>query len=210
MSTTTTLDSLVLPCNQASSDKQVQAVNLSPFQVEKFTALFNFYDQNHDGFLALEEFVEHARRVAKAFGWDENDPRTHYLVDIRTALFWRLGAATEHNGDLVVSLSDYLCYFERQVYACESANGPSPSLKQACRAIMDLIDHDGSDCITYEEYRNLLVAIGSRASAWDAFCTMDADKDGRLTLHDVEQLAYQFIVSSDPQSPGNLLYYGRL
>lgn len=184
--------------------------SLSDLQIRKFTTLFQHYDADKSGYLTAADYDRQARRVQEAFGWSGDDPRTAGVRKNRRDAFLRMAAASDVDQDGRVSLPEYLRYFEKQVEAHATTGHASPGLKQACREVVELCDQDGSGTLTVAEYAKFLQGIGSDADADAVFKRLDRDSDGKLTLADVEALTLEFILSSDPEAPGNLFYCGKL
>lgn len=183
---------------------------LSPFQIRKFTTLFNHYDRNRNGFLTSRDFRAFADRIQKYFGWSDNDSRTQRVRTNREAAFRRLVATSDKDFDGKVSLGEYLRYFERQMEAHEQTGAATPALLQSCREVLEMLDADGNGTISLKEYGGMISAMGSDANAAEVFQKLDRSGQGRLTLLDLERLTLEFVLSQDPDAPGNFLYCGKV
>ncbi len=188
----------------------MQPTKLSPFQIRKFTTLFNHYDRNRNGFLTSADFRSFADRIQRYFGWADGDPRTQRLRTNREAAFRRLVATSDKDFDGKVSLGEYLRYFERQMEAHETTGAATPALLQSCREIVEMLDADGNGTISEKEYAGLISAMGSDVNAGEIFKKLDRAGQGRLTLLDIERLTLEFVLSQDPDAPGNFLYCGKV
>ena len=76
--------------------------------------------------------------------------------------------------------------------------------------MIELIDQDGSQSLTVREYARLLQAMGSTVDAEATFARLDRNQDGRLTLDELIALSLEFMMSDDPEAPGNFFYCGKL
>jgi Ca2+-binding EF-hand superfamily protein len=187
---------------------------LSPVQVRKFTTLFEHYDRNHNQFLSVNDFLGFADIAAEVFGWREQDPdlyetRLEVLRQNCQDMFLRLIRQADTNHDGQVSLPEYLAYVQRQALECKNMGTAAPWVRLATHQFKLLLDQDASGTIDLKEYQQLLRVLGSDADAASAFAKMDRDGDGSLSMADIEKLALEFILSDDPEAPGNLLYCGK-
>lgn len=183
---------------------------LSPLQVRKFTTLFSHYDVNGDGVLSEADFREQARRILDSFGWTNDEKRSRHVYDSRKELFQRLASGADKDRNGSVSLEEFLRYFERQILAHRAAGVASPWLVQACRDVIEIIDHDGSGSITELEYARLLKSMGSDADPHETFLKIDRDSDGKLSLKELIALSLEFMISEDPEAPGNFFFCGKV
>lgn len=188
----------------------MESSKLSPFQIRKFTTLFNYYDKNRNGFLTSRDYRAFADRLQRHYGWTDDDPKTLRLRESREAAFRRLVAVSDKDFDGRVSLAEYLRYFERQIEAYGQTGAATPALLQSCRELMDMLDRDGNGTISEKEYAALLKAMGSDANPSEVYARLDRAGRGWLTLLDLERLMLEFVLSQDAQAPGNFLYCGKI
>jgi Ca2+-binding EF-hand superfamily protein len=188
----------------------MEQTTLTPLQVRKFSTLFAMYDVDGSGALTESDFREQARRIQQAFGLSAEDRRARSMLESRVDLFHRLASGADKDRDGSVSLPEFLRYFERQILVHRAAHVASPWLTQVCRDVIELIDQDGSQSLTVREYARLLQAMGSTADAEATFARLDRNQDGRLTLDELIALSLEFMMSDDPEAPGNFFYCGKL
>jgi hypothetical protein len=188
---------------------------LTALQLRKFTALFRHQDQCNNDFLTQQDFLLIADALSRALGWQQQDPDTYHLrhaalEEHLQKFFLRLQSQSDSNQDGQVSLAEYLAYMKRQVAECRAMGMAAPWVKESTRQILLLLDQHASNSLTVDEYAKILQALGSDADAGQAFAKMDVTGKGELTAADLDRLALEFVVSDDPQAPGNLLYLGKI
>ncbi|MGV9883468.1 EF-hand domain-containing protein [Streptomyces sp. NPDC003006] len=74
-------------------------------------------------------------------------------------------------------------------------------------AVFDLMDADGDDVLSREEFSGLLSVWDSTApEAWETFDGMDTDKDGRISRQEFLEAMTQFHTAGDPHRPGSQFF----
>ncbi len=188
---------------------------LSALQQRKFTALFLHQDKSRNNFLTQEDFLLIADTLSHALNWQQKHPDTFHirhaaLEEHLQKFFLRLQSLSDSNHDGQISLAEYLAFMQRQVAECRAMGLAAPWVKESTRQILLLLDANASNTLTLEEYEKILQALGSSANAAQVFAKMDRDNKGELTAADLDRLALEFILSTDEDAPGNLLYLGQI
>lgn len=181
---------------------------LSPVQVQKLTTLFRHYDRDGDGKITIADYRGVAARFAASLGWSAHGERATQLEERRSAAFQKLRSSGGGDSD-AISLDGFLAAFARQAKAV--AGGAPHELKLDCPELLSILEREQFAVLTLSEYKAFLVdAMGSDADCVAAFTRLDRDDDGALILSDLEALAREFLMSSDADAAGNLLYCGKL
>lgn len=188
---------------------------LSALQIRKFTTLFQHYDRTRSHYLELRDFISFAEGACSVFGWREHEPhfaekKLSALKQRQQALFFRLLSAADKDQNSKISLSEFLAYYHYHALECQNMGIASPWLKESCWEMMQLFDRNGSFSLNSAEYSKYLLAMGSDADPVSAFARLDKAGKGDLNLHDLEVLALEFVLSDDPDAPGNFLYCGKI
>lgn len=187
---------------------------LSPVQIRKFTTLFQHQARHDKHFLTMQDYTLLASAISTAFDWPNRDPhqsqfRLAALKSHLQTFFLRLSAKSDSNKDGKITLDEYLAYMQRQVLECKNMGLAAPWVKESTRQLLLLIDQHASDSLTLDEYRKMLQALESDADPDAAFDRLDQDRDGALNRAELDRLALEFMLSSAPEAPGNLLYCGK-
>jgi Ca2+-binding EF-hand superfamily protein len=177
---------------------------LSEIQKAHFARMFDAYDANHDGFLTLEDFTDHARKLATARGEAEG----RALVDNITETWANLarGADTDHDGR--VSRDEFVAFTAVMVGMLQDAVDKSTEwpLNPWVWSLYRAIDADGDGRIDPAEYAAWIAAIGlTDTDTASAFRGFDKNQDGFLSREEFALANQQFWLSPDASTPGHRL-----
>lgn len=185
-------------------------MGLSNLQHARYCDAFDCLDTNKNGCIEWSDLERSAEVIRAHFGWDrESAPYRETLEDLRG--FWdTVAASMDEDGDGVIGLDEWVGFFTTLARQCGPSARRLPEWARGhVHALLRAVDHNGDGAISQPEYALYLRSIGSDADPDAAFRAMDGDGDGVLELAEVEELYCQWVSSSDPSAPGNLLVTGR-
>lgn len=169
----------------------------------KFARHFDALDADQDGQVNWAEYQKFAERYLDAYRIERNDRRAQALLAASQMQWMEL---LRHAG----ADSDRLTK-EQFVTASRSAAYDTSRLNVAeggAHAIFDLIDVDGDNTISRDEFARLLRDVwrSEAPDAMESFERLDTDGDGEISRQEFIRAFREYHLSSDPQAPGSLFY----
>lgn len=171
----------------------------SEFQRHKISNVFHLMDTDHNGVLEESDFAALAERWAS---YREGTDR--HLVQALMMGWWAtLLAASDEDADPAkgeVSLEGTLRVVDRLGDMTSSVEGTA-------KAMFEIIDENGDDLISAEEYNRLIeVWNGFPIDTDTTFSLLDLNDDGYLTKEEFILLWTQFWVGDNPDEPGTWMF----
>jgi Ca2+-binding EF-hand superfamily protein len=179
----------------------------SEVQQARFERMFKAYDCDRDGFLTLENFVDHAYKLAALRGQSTDTPAFRALIADLEDSWKALAAAADTNGDGMVSSDEFHAWCEGlSAMLKKSVEDKQPwPLDGWIDKLYAMIDADGDGKITLAEYEQWCQALGilDEMDAEGAFLGFDKNLDGYLSREEFANVSRQFWLSSNPNVPGH-------
>jgi len=176
-----------------------------PIQLARLNRLFDMYDANHDGYMTLEDFSDHAYKLAALRGNAIDSPSTLGLVNSIQAWWGQLSQAdTDHDGRISrEEMVNWAVAAQAGFRQAVEAGAPWP-LDPWIEALYQVIDADGDNHITVEEYGNWLRAAGIAhdTNIEAAFQGFDKNRDGYLSRDEFREVSRQWWMIFDTNVPG--------
>ncbi len=173
--------------------------------VSKLDRFFGLMDENHDHFLALEDFMGAADRASVAFGFGTDSPEHIGLRGYYVSLWDDIYAPMDRDADQRLTFEELLHAHEESFL---DRPGGYESLRPVAQGFMTIADanHDGT--VTRDEFvvcmtNAFRVPTPAAGLAFDA---IDRDHNGNLTHEELHQAVEEFFCHSDPGAPGNNLF----
>lgn len=166
---------------------------------------FDTSDMNHDGYLDRRDMMVVARSVCDRLGIPEPSDQRDCVLSAY--------AAAWHNAVDVIG-TDTKGRISRNAYIHHATSKAVDRLAFVARivwpigdALWDALDTDGDEQLTRPEYLRLWAAYDVEGrTAREAFETLDANRDGRLSKDEFAQALYDFYYGKDSNVP----IFGRL
>ncbi|MEU9945945.1 EF-hand domain-containing protein [Streptomyces lavendulae] len=171
-------------------------------QGQKFSILFNWFDQDCDGQLSAGDL----QATAKVFAQVARDEDHANVAAIHAAFgqWWQL--LVEHadtDGDGQVSRTEFIAAMGDSVTAPEHFESAVMAIADA---VMAAADTNADGVLSREEYVALYEVLGvSPEQSAPAFDRLDLDGDGVISHHEYRTAIVDFYLSTDPNAPGNYL-----
>ena len=174
-------------------------------QQARLNRLFDMYDPSRDNFMTLEDFTDHAYKLAALHGQSSDSPQAGALVDNLKA-WWEQMKSVDTDGDGRISRAEFIAWSEGTTAALRQAadTGAPWPLDPWIEALYQTIDADGDNRITLEEYRNWLTAAGIAhdTNVEAAFKGFDKNQDGYLSREEFSNVNRQWWLEFDENLPG--------
>jgi Ca2+-binding EF-hand superfamily protein len=180
------------------------------FQERKFKAAFDLIDADKNGVVSWDDCYRPVDKARQELGWTKQDPRFLKVVQSQKAC-WELVLQAndlDHNG--TISYKEYIAFFFRMTIEVARTGKIPPWALEYCHNVHRSLDLNGDGGVTQSEYAIYLRAIGSDADPKSVFPKLDLNKNGKVTVDEMEELLMQFVTSTNPDSPGNYLLTGKL
>ncbi|MGW4383229.1 EF-hand domain-containing protein [Kitasatospora sp. NPDC004531] len=169
---------------------------------KKFTMLFDWFDQGHDGVLTHDDF----RAMGELFAGLAQEDDQENASAMRKAFeeWWRvLLAHGDADGDGRIDRQEFLDVMEANVTAPEHFE---KAVLAIADALMRALDTNRDGVLSKDEYVRMYSALGIPPEhSGDAFRRLDLDGNGVLSHEEFRSAISEFYLSSDENAPGNWL-----
>ncbi|MER7702648.1 EF-hand domain-containing protein [Kitasatospora sp. NPDC097605] len=169
---------------------------------QKFTMLFDWFDQGGDGMLTHDDF----ETMGGLFGGLAAEDDQENVSAMREAFeeWWRvLLAHGDADGDGRIDRTEFLALMEADVTAPEHFEKAVLAIADALMRALDT-DHDG--VLSKDEYVRMYSALGIPPEhSGDAFRRLDRDGNGVISHEEFRTAITEFYLSADENAPGNWL-----
>ncbi len=180
----------------------------SALKNQKFSLLFDWFDQDGDGQLTQGDLRATAT-VFAAVATDGNDGDNGNDTNV-TAIhaaferWWQLLLRhADTDGDGQVSRQEFTTTMEANVTTPEHFEGAVMAIADA---VMDAADTDGDGVLSRDEYIRMYSVLGVPPEhTGPAFALLDLDGNGVISLDEFRGAIADFYLSNDPDAPGNFL-----
>ena len=177
---------------------------LTELQRRKLAHLFQWHDQNHDGYLEQADLVNIVNRFTALRGWASDGPEHQQMLPQFLAVWQTLRQVADSNRDDRVSLDEWLVTF--QDHFLSTPEGYKAYIDGTANLVRAVADVDGDGALSHDEYGLFFQGYGVDVSHLDTvFAHLDTDGDGVLDVGEVQQRITEFFTSDDPAAPGNWL-----
>lgn len=184
-------------------------MSLSELRKRKVVRAFHACDLTKNGQLTIEDWVIRTKRVAAAFGIEEESEKYERLNRYQMRDWKQIQQSADINRDNVITLDEWIQAHER-IWAPEMKDNFVAGLRESCDALWEFIDANGDGCIDLDEftrYNQGYVDVGADDS-WivKVFQAMDADGDGTISKEEYIAAAVAWAYSEDLEASGNGLF----
>ncbi|MGC5345642.1 EF-hand domain-containing protein [Streptomyces sp. DT24] len=169
---------------------------------QKFSILFDWFDQGGDGQLTQDDLRATAGVFARVAAEDDhtNIGAMHNAFERWWQLLLKHG---DTNGDGRVSRQEFITVMEANVTAPEHFEG---AVMAIIDALMSALDTDGDGVLSRDEYVRMYDALGiPPETSGKAFTKLDLDGNGVISHGEFRTAISDFYLSADPDAPGNHL-----
>ncbi len=171
-------------------------------------ALFLAFDRNHTGALDWEDFHHAAEVIRDERLYHDDHPRYVALLGAMREWWDELSRRVDRDGDGRVTAAEWTQFFASLADEVRALGRAPLWALGFLQALFAVLDADGGDSITAEEYGLWLRAVGSPHDADAAFARLDTDGDGTVDFDELEGLFTQWLLDEDDASPGASLFLG--
>ncbi|MFJ3882445.1 EF-hand domain-containing protein [Streptomyces sp. NPDC090077] len=169
---------------------------------QKFSLLFDWFDQDRDGQLTRQDLEATAAVFARIAREEDHGNR----AAIRAAFgqWWQLLLAhADADGDGQVSRHEFTTAMQDRVTAPAHFE---TAVMAIADAVMSAADTNRDGVLSRDEYVAMYQALGVPAEqSGPAFEKVDRDGDGIISHHEYRTAIVDFYLSTDPHAPGNYL-----
>ncbi|WP_207391348.1 EF-hand domain-containing protein [Streptomonospora litoralis] len=148
---------------------------------ERLNERFAFWDNNGDGSIDRSDFEAEAREIMRNLGEDDTSPRARAVFDAYTQMWDYLASKA---GKSSLNAEEFAAVAEAEILNQGDA-GFSKVLRPTIRAIVDLLDTDGDNRVSQDEFKRWLNAIGVTSDTEAIFQSVDTNGNGYLTVDEL-------------------------
>ncbi|MET8586285.1 EF-hand domain-containing protein [Streptomyces collinus] len=169
----------------------------------KLERTFETMDANHDGYVDWTDYQKLADRYIQAYRLDKADRRARALQTFCQIYWLELlrHAGVDHDRltkDEFVTANRLAVIDTSRLNVTEGGG----------HAIFDIIDTNGDNEISKDEFARFLRDVWKSTSPddMDMFAKLDTDGDGAISRHEFIRAIREFYLSNDPEAPGSLFF----
>ncbi|MFI9391986.1 EF-hand domain-containing protein [Streptomyces bauhiniae] len=172
----------------------------------KLERSFDALDANQDGYLDWSDYQRLADRYIQAYRLDKNDRRARALQTFCQIYWLELLRHAGVDGDRLTK-EQFITANRLSVIDTSRLN----VTEGGGHAIFDVIDVDGDNEITRDEFARFLkdVWMSDAPDAMESFTKLDTDGDGAISRQEFIRAVREHFLSNDPDAPGSL-FFGRV
>jgi len=171
-------------------------------QDKKFSYVFNWFDQNGDGFVTQED-IEKMSHLFSLLA-EENDQKNKDAMNQGFMNWWNLLLdAREDKMSEKIAKQEFIRIMHAVVIA---PNNFEKAVGNIVDGLLGALDRDGSGTLSQDEYVGMYKALGIPPStSSEAFKRLDRNGDGQISREEFNQALSEYYLSADPNAPGNWL-----
>ncbi|MBB5872808.1 Ca2+-binding EF-hand superfamily protein [Allocatelliglobosispora scoriae] len=174
---------------------------ISAVQRAKLDHRFSLLDVAGKGYLDRTDYAELARQIAGGAQLRFDDPRRQEIVDSLLGLWDILAVHADADGRL--SREAWQASVQESVF---EPDGFERVMEPVAASVIAGYDGDGDGELDRAEFEAVLMSIRVDAEgAAAAFARLDTRGSGKLSREQLMVALREFLVSDDPDSPGNML-----
>ncbi|MFH9670429.1 EF-hand domain-containing protein [Streptomyces globisporus] len=169
----------------------------------KLERTFDAMDANRDGHLDWSDYQKLADRYIQGYGLSRDDRRTRALQTFCQIYWLELLRHAGVDGDRLTKdqfvTANRLAVIDSSRLNVTEGGG---------HAIFDVIDENGDNEITKDEFARLMRDVWKHDSpeAMDLFSRLDVDGDGSISRHEFIRVIREYFLSNDPEAPGSIFF----
>lgn len=169
---------------------------------QKFSILFDWFDQGRDGYLSQDDFQQLAALFTGLPGGDTSE-NAQALRDGFEKFGALLFATGDSSGDSRLDREEFIDIMKSSVTAPENFEDTVLTIVDA---FMRIVDTSGDGSLYFDEYVRMYDALGvDPAHSSEAFTRLDRDGDGAISHQEFRTAIAEFYLSDDENAPGNWL-----
>jgi Ca2+-binding EF-hand superfamily protein len=175
-------------------------------QIEnRLLRFFNVYDSDESGTITQNDAEYSLGRLAALRGYKKGTPE-YELFRKNFLIYWNaLLKGIDADANSEITAAEWLNYHENLL--TDEAKAMQIILPSML-AMFDVMDIDGNDTISLDEYKNFMRAFGvlERWIGDVVFLKLDINKDGTISKKEWGDLVREMYFNPDPACPGNYLF----
>lgn len=174
-------------------------------QRKNFEHMFRIFDTNRNGFLTFDDYSVKADAICNEWGFSKGGQEYQGVIDMVRLDWEKLARSADKNADDRVSPKEFIDYYVAEVATEE---GFRTQVYEMTESLIGMVDRDGDGRVNAEEYARLeqLCGVNDPAAIAVSFAAIDMDRDGFVTLDEIQRAAAQFHRPNGPDDPGNLFF----
>ncbi len=169
---------------------------------ERFGRLFDALDSDDDGFVTWTDYQRLVERYVHGYGLAPQERRAQ-AVRVSYQMLWQ--ELLRHSGVEEERLGREA--FVGAMHAAAEDRSRFNAAEGVAEAVFDLLDTDGDDRISREEFLRYTGALGAGAAdAEERFAGVDTDEDGFISRQEFVLSAREYLFGDDTRSPGGFVF----
>ncbi|MEV4875441.1 EF-hand domain-containing protein [Streptomyces cyaneofuscatus] len=169
----------------------------------KLERTFDQMDANKDGYLDWSDYQKLGDRYIRGYNLSKDDRRARALQSFSQIYWLELLRHSGTDGDRLTKdqfvTANRLAVIDTSRLNVTEGGG---------HAIFDVIDVDGDNEITKDEFARLMRDVWKDDSpqTMELFTRLDTDGDGAISRHEFIRAVREHFLSNDPDAPGSIFF----
>jgi len=168
----------------------------------KFNVLFDWFDQNQDGYLTRDDFQQMASLFTNLPGGD--NPEHSQALREAFDKWWSLLLDSDHiDTDGRIGREGFISVMHSSV---TTPGNFEDAVIRIANAFIRIVDTTADGSLDFDEYVRMYHGLGIHPThSSEAFRRLDRDGDGKLSHEEFRDAIIEFYLSEDDNAPGNWL-----
>ncbi|GAB1820065.1 EF-hand domain-containing protein [Herbidospora sp. RD11066] len=170
----------------------------------KFDKRFALFDADGDGVLTKDDFEAAAARFLAVFEVPADSAKGRDVLAAYAGMWNALIHSADDDSDGQLTRDEFVAYLAGEEFR---SHGYDATAGRVAESVLAVCDTDGDGRISYDEFAAIPgISTLPDDERREVFGLLDTDGSGHLDIGEIHAAQREFYHSTDPGSPGNLIF----